>query len=240
MTLRMYANHKQLSLDDIEVRLRHERVHAEDCAECETGSGKIDRITRAIKLTGDLSESQHRRLLEIADRCRFSLDRLRYVYPAERLPDGKDATQWLRELTFDGARGRYGGDLPAEVTGQLDKVLALIDELGYAAYFLTVWDMVRFAREHGERLLREIEELLSSGEVDRVYRYDDSSRKACLEDAKALAIDAAKRAGADPARDPQPLLRPRRPLPTAPSTCPWLPGRPPAPHHLRLRRAGQT
>lgn len=66
MTLRMYANRKQLPLDDVEVRLVHERVHAEDCIDCEQ---KIERITRRISLKGELDAAQRQRLLEIADRC---------------------------------------------------------------------------------------------------------------------------------------------------------------------------
>jgi putative redox protein len=54
MTLRMYANRKQLPLERVVVRLRHDKIHAEDCAECETKEGKIDRIDRVIELTGDL------------------------------------------------------------------------------------------------------------------------------------------------------------------------------------------
>ncbi len=66
MTLRMYANRKKLSLDDVEVRLLHERVHAEDCIDCEQ---RIERITRRITLRGDLDSDQRQRLLEIADKC---------------------------------------------------------------------------------------------------------------------------------------------------------------------------
>jgi len=66
MTLRMYARRKKLPLDDIEVRLLHERVHAEDCVDCEQ---KIERIIRRITLRGDLDAEQRQRLLEIADRC---------------------------------------------------------------------------------------------------------------------------------------------------------------------------
>ena len=66
MTLRMYANRKKLPLDDVEVRLLHERVHAEDCIDCEQ---KIERITRRITLKGDLDAEQRQRLLEIADKC---------------------------------------------------------------------------------------------------------------------------------------------------------------------------
>lgn len=69
MTLRMYANQKGLALDSVEVRLRHDRVHANDCAECAEKEGKIDRITRSLTLTGDLTTDQRQRLLEIADRC---------------------------------------------------------------------------------------------------------------------------------------------------------------------------
>ena len=66
MTLRMYARRKQLPLADIEVTLTHERVHADDC---EDDNAKIERLTRKITLTGDLSAEQRQRLLEIADRC---------------------------------------------------------------------------------------------------------------------------------------------------------------------------
>lgn len=69
MTLRMYANRKQLPLERVVVRLRHDKIHAEDCAECETKDGKIDRIDRVIELTGDLDEVTRQRLLEIADKC---------------------------------------------------------------------------------------------------------------------------------------------------------------------------
>ena len=69
MTLRMYANHKALALDDLELRLRHERVHAEDCADCDNSASKIDRITRTISVTAALDDAQRERLLEIADRC---------------------------------------------------------------------------------------------------------------------------------------------------------------------------
>ena len=69
MTLRLYAQRKALPLERVAVTLRHERIHAEDCAECETKEGKIDRIERAIELQGDLDDAQRQRLLEIADRC---------------------------------------------------------------------------------------------------------------------------------------------------------------------------
>ena len=66
MTLRMYANRKKLPLDDVDITLVHERVHAEDCEECDQ---KIERLTRRITLHGDLTDEQKQRLLEIADKC---------------------------------------------------------------------------------------------------------------------------------------------------------------------------
>ena len=69
MTLRMYANHKKLPIENIEVRLKHEHVHADDCADCDNREGKLEKITRLISFQGELSESQKNRLLEIADRC---------------------------------------------------------------------------------------------------------------------------------------------------------------------------
>lgn len=69
MTLRMYANLKKLQLDDIEVRLQHDRVYADDCTNCAESGDKVERITRKIRLKGNLSEAQRTRLLEIADRC---------------------------------------------------------------------------------------------------------------------------------------------------------------------------
>jgi len=85
--------------------------------------------------------------VEIASRCNFSLDRLRYVYPSERLPDGQSSSSWMRELTWLGAQGRYGGEPSDAVKRQLNKELDLIDELEYCGYFLTMWEIVRFCRE---------------------------------------------------------------------------------------------
>ncbi|MGA8888585.1 MAG: alpha/beta fold hydrolase [Pseudolabrys sp.] len=69
MTLRLYADNKKLSLDRVSVRLTHNRIHAEDCLNCETKEGMIDRIDRNITLEGELSADERKRLLEIADKC---------------------------------------------------------------------------------------------------------------------------------------------------------------------------
>jgi putative redox protein len=69
MTLRLYARRKQLPLTRVAVRLRHSRIHSEDCADCETKAGFIDRIEREIVLEGALSEEQRKRMMEIANMC---------------------------------------------------------------------------------------------------------------------------------------------------------------------------
>ncbi|MEH6951137.1 bifunctional alpha/beta hydrolase/OsmC family protein [Nitrobacter sp. NHB1] len=69
MTMRMYAERKALPLDRVTVTLRHSKVHAEDCAECETKTGMLDRIEREIAMEGTLDPEQRRKLMEIADKC---------------------------------------------------------------------------------------------------------------------------------------------------------------------------
>lgn len=69
MTLALYARRKGWALEAVTVRLRHSRIHAEDCADCETKVGMVDRIDREIVLAGRLAEDQRTRLLEIADKC---------------------------------------------------------------------------------------------------------------------------------------------------------------------------
>ncbi len=69
MTVRLYADLKNIPLTRTQVRLRHEKIYAADCAECETKDGKIDHIDRTITFEGDLTAEQRKRLLEIADKC---------------------------------------------------------------------------------------------------------------------------------------------------------------------------
>jgi putative redox protein len=69
MTVRMYAEQKQWPLERVSVELKHDKVHAADCADCETREGKIDRIERVLTLEGNLDEAQRARLLEIANKC---------------------------------------------------------------------------------------------------------------------------------------------------------------------------
>ncbi|MEL7047191.1 MAG: error-prone DNA polymerase, partial [Pseudomonadota bacterium] len=85
----------------------------------------------------------------IARQCRFSLDELRYEYPEEVVPEGYDARSYLRELTWQGASQRWPGGVPQSVHERIEAELKLIADLDYEYYFLTVYDVVRFARERG-------------------------------------------------------------------------------------------
>lgn len=88
--------------------------------------------------------------LHIAGRCtKWSLDELRYQYPAEVVPEGRTPAQHLRDLTEAGAAAHWPAGVPGKVRDQIEHELALITELGYEHYFLTVHDIVAFARGEG-------------------------------------------------------------------------------------------
>ena len=87
--------------------------------------------------------------VKIAERCRFSLDELRYEYPEELVPAGETSASQLRRLSLEGMHGRFPGGAPAHVAALVERELALIADLKYEAFFLTVHDIVRFARSRG-------------------------------------------------------------------------------------------
>jgi error-prone DNA polymerase len=84
--------------------------------------------------------------LRVAERCKFSLDELRYQYPDEVVPAGHTAASYLRQATYEGAGRRWPGGIPEKVQHQIEHELELICELKYEPYFLTVYDIVAFAR----------------------------------------------------------------------------------------------
>ncbi|MCQ2035554.1 error-prone DNA polymerase [Stutzerimonas kunmingensis] len=87
--------------------------------------------------------------LRISQRCHFQLDQLKYQYPHELVPPGYDTTSWLRKLVEDGASWRWPDGITEKARAQLEHELELIADLHYESYFLTVHDIVRFARERG-------------------------------------------------------------------------------------------
>ena len=110
---------------------------------------------RHIKSARDMArlfsgqEDALRRSVEIAEACSFSLDELKYEYPDEPVPEGKTPQSHLEDLTWEGAAWRFDGNIPEKVRDTLTREFALIAELDYAPYFLTVHDIVRFARSQG-------------------------------------------------------------------------------------------
>ena len=85
----------------------------------------------------------------IADACTFSLDELRYEYPAAELAPGATPQSELERLTWTGAKERYPDGIPTKIHRQIEHEFAIVGTLGYAPYFLTVHDIVRFARSRG-------------------------------------------------------------------------------------------
>jgi error-prone DNA polymerase len=120
-------------------------------AEC--GQALFPNAERHLRLRMRLAQLYPQELLEetlaIAARCDFSLDSLKYEYPAELVPDGKTPAAWLRRLTEEGLRWRFPGGVPPRVAELVEHELALIAELRYEPFFLTVHDVVSFARGQG-------------------------------------------------------------------------------------------
>ncbi|HAP06521.1 MAG TPA: error-prone DNA polymerase [Planctomycetaceae bacterium] len=105
----------------------------------------VDELLRVFGGRRELLE----RTLEIAEQCCFSLSELKYEYPEELVPAGLRPVEHLRNLTWSGAAERYPQGVPERIRGMIRHELGLIEELQYEAYFLTVYDLVRFARERG-------------------------------------------------------------------------------------------
>ncbi len=120
-------------------------------AQCGRGlQANAERHLRSRARLASLFDAQHlANTLEIASRCHFSLDSLRYHYPLEAVLPGQTPAQTLRHYTEEGALVRYPEGMPENVRAQVAHELALIAELKYEMYFLTVHDIVRFARSRG-------------------------------------------------------------------------------------------
>jgi DNA polymerase-3 subunit alpha len=87
--------------------------------------------------------------LEIAERCDVEIELGKQLIPRFDCPDGKDEKTYLRELVLDGMHRRYGDPPPAEAIERMEMELGVVDRMGFNAYFLIVWDFVRYAKENG-------------------------------------------------------------------------------------------
>ena len=125
------------------------------CSVAELGERRFPNAERHLKPPAEMAHlfascpEAIERTYEIAARCQFSLNELRYEYPLELSPPGVTPLEYLHQLTWQGARDRYPQGVPAKVCALIEHELGLISELRYEAYFLTVWDIVRFARSRG-------------------------------------------------------------------------------------------
>ncbi|RKF14787.1 DNA polymerase III subunit alpha [Roseovarius spongiae] len=126
----------------------------EGCTIDTIGTQRLTNGERRLKAPEEMARMFHRhpaalrRTLEIADACAFRLDDLRYHYPDEAV-EGEPAQARLERLAREGLHWRYPEGPPAKITGRVEKELRLIGEMGYAPYFLTVHDIVAFARSRG-------------------------------------------------------------------------------------------
>jgi len=117
------------------------------------GQARMSNGERHLRALDDLAGLYPPALLaettRIAERCRFSLNEIRYLYPDDVTPADTTPRAFLRALTEQGMAQRWPQGCPDRVRAQIEHELTLIAELEYEAYFLTVWDMVRYAREQG-------------------------------------------------------------------------------------------
>ena len=127
----------------------------EHCIVERAGFRLFPNAERHLKSADQMAQLFHRypnaiaRTSDIVDACRFNLDELIYEYPDDEAPPGVTPQEELTRLTWAGASDRYPGHVPEPVRAQIDHELGLIGQLSYANYFLTVYDIVRFAKSRG-------------------------------------------------------------------------------------------
>jgi error-prone DNA polymerase len=143
-----HDEHRQM-LQDVLTCIRHGcTIHDAGFRLFPNGERFIKPPHEMHRLFGDFPAAL-RRTIEIAEHCAFSLDELRYEYPDEIVPAGKTPASYLAELAWAGAAGRYPRGIPEKVRQQIVHELTLIEELKIEPYFLTVYDLVCFARRRG-------------------------------------------------------------------------------------------
>jgi len=140
-----HAPHRR-ALQDVLTCIREKCTIAEAGLRLEANAERYLKSAKEMARLFAGHEDAFRQSVEITQSCAFSLDELKYEYPDEPVPDGKTPQSHLEDLTWEGAAWRYPNGLPGKVRDTLRKELALIAELNYAPYFLTVHDIVRYAR----------------------------------------------------------------------------------------------
>jgi error-prone DNA polymerase len=128
------------ALTAVRIKTTVENLGYHAAANAESHLKTIDRLHHEYPLSTALETTR------IAALCNFSLDELRYEYPREVVPDNETTTSYLRKLSYEGLSIRYGNQHPEKVVAQVEHELKLIADLNYEAYFLTIYDVVKFAR----------------------------------------------------------------------------------------------
>ena len=137
----------RMELHDVLTAISHNRTVSR------SGRQRFPNAERHLRTRAELSAIYRdipealERTQSVSRQCRFSLDQLRYEYPEELAPAGLTPIEHLAQITWQGAHWRYPQGIPGKVQRLLRHELQLIEELRYEAYFLTVWDLVRFARQ---------------------------------------------------------------------------------------------
>ncbi|NLE47325.1 MAG: error-prone DNA polymerase [Sandaracinaceae bacterium] len=145
----LFHDRSRRPLANLLVAIRH-RKPVRECGFLLHPNGEFDlKSEEAMRARFEDRPEALEATLEIKRRTHFELSHLRYRYPEEHLPEGENESSHLRSLTFQGAKERYPRGIPPKVRAQLEAELALIAELGYGGYFLTIHDLVRFCEREG-------------------------------------------------------------------------------------------
>lgn len=145
----LYHHPKRKILHDVLTATRHHCTVQELGYRSEPNAERYIKTPRQIAVLFRGYPDAIARTTEIAERCKFSLSELRYEYPEESRGDSATPQEELVRLTWIGARERYPEGIPEQINRQIVHELRLIDRLNYASYFLTVYDIVRYARSIG-------------------------------------------------------------------------------------------
>ncbi len=143
----LYHQPQRQQLHDVVTAIRHQQEVTQQISALK--QNQEHSLRSAEKLERCYPSAWLQAATEIAQQCQFCLSELRYQYPSELVPNGKTATAYLRELTYQGAAKRFPQGLRADVQEKLEKELQLIAELNYEYFFLTIHDIVQFAQQQG-------------------------------------------------------------------------------------------
>ncbi len=145
----LYHAPQRRPLQDILTCVRHGTTISEAGLRLAANAERHLKPAREVHRLFDGFEDAVARTQEIAAACRFSLDELVYEYPDEPVPPGRTPQAHLEDLTWEGARWRFPDGIPERIADTIQREIALVAELGFAPYFLTVQDIVSFARSRG-------------------------------------------------------------------------------------------